>query len=213
MKKIAVIMMLAGMMGMGNWGVQAAPLESGATEIGSAGLNKFTLQTLPVFRWLVIGESTTHSVLPKLQQKNLLIEQDTFAYDPQGVLINASKLLGPGIEGDTGLRIMSLGFGKDRRLESVTMLVERGWKDKNVGPLCDRMQARYGAHAHPMVIQDGRGEATDTYTLYDLGRFVVEVAVPQNGSFASVIFATKDLYKKMKRADRTDELLLPRLSN
>lgn len=183
-----------------------------AAPSAQAEMNKLAIKSLPVFAWLVVGESTSTAVLPKLQQGNLILQEGVFAYDPQGKLINASKPGGPGIEGETGLRIMSLGFGKDRRLESVTMMIERGWKDKNVPSLVDRMTTRYGVKAKPMIIRDERGDSADIYMLFDLGRFVVEVSVPEQGSFVTVIFTTRDLYEKMKKADRTDDLLLPHLA-
>jgi|GEM_PF-3603826 len=183
-----------------------------AAPSAQAEMNKLAIKSLPVFAWLVVGESTSTAVLPKLQQGNLILQEGVFAYDPQGKLINASKPGGPGIEGETGLRIISLGFGKDRRLESVTMMIERGWKDKNVPSLVDRMTTRYGVKAKPMIIRDERGDSADIYMLFDLGRFVVEVSVPEQGSFVTVIFTTRDLYEKMKKADRTDDLLLPHLA-
>jgi len=183
-----------------------------AAPSAQAEMNKLAIKSLPVFAWLVVGESTSTAVLPKLQQGNLILQEGVFAYDPQGKLINASKPGGPGIEGETGLRIMSLGFGKDRRLESVTMMIERGWKDKNVPSLVDRMTTRYGVKAKPMIIRDERGDSADIYMLFDLGRFVVEVSVPEQGSFVTAIFTTRDLYEKMKKADRTDDLLLPHLA-
>lgn len=179
--------------------------------------NKLAVKSLPVFGWLIVGESTESSVRPVLQSTlnsgmGAIFNEGESEITQGGSLLSLSQVGGPGIEGEDGLRLLSMAFGRDRKLAWVSWMVERGVRDARVEPLINRMIARYGSQATPITVADTRGEATDFYVLFDMGRFIVEVAVPQHGTFATVLFCTRAIYDILKREEGTDDLLLAKLS-
>lgn len=170
--------------------------------------SRVLIAAVPVWDWLVVGESTTTSVQPRLQTFKGIVSKGTFAYTG-GQLINFGSALG--IENEEDLRLVSLGFDQDRRLVSVTQLYDRGYQDSHVESVIKRLVSRYRAYGEPIAIMDARGEAEDRYILFDLGRYVVSINVPQSGRFVTLKVATFEVYKDMVSADRTADLLLPYL--
>ena len=187
------------------YGVEAAPQ-------GIQGqMNRLAINALPVFPWLVVGATKEQQVLTYLRSMGVSALPGVFAHTG-GPLINVVTFAGEGFAGETGLRIVSMGFEQNNRLASVVFLVDRGYQDKNLDPLLQRMNARYAAHAQPIMVGDTRGESADRYVLYDLGRYTVELAIPEHGQRFKVTFATRKLYEEMKIANGTANLLLPNLA-
>lgn len=174
-------------------------------------INKLAVKVLPVMPWLIVGSSKLNQVSARLEQMKVVSISGVFAHTG-GPLINAVHPIGDLFPGEEGLRIASLGFEKDNHLVSVVFVVERGFQSKNIEPLIRRMESRYSSMAQPIRVGDDRGDNKDRYVLFDLGRYTVEILIPQHGQRARVIFATREIYEEMKRADRTGDLLLPRLA-
>lgn len=85
-------------------------------------------------------------------------------------------------------------------------MFDRGWKDKNVDGILEHLTAKYRLYNSPVKVMEGQSEATDRYYVFDIGRFIVEYAVPQQGTFTPVYFATKQVHRTMRRADRTEDV-------
>ena len=168
------------------------------------------LTTLPVFPWLVLQQSTTSSIQSNVQALVNSVQGITHTWGGSeitgGETLNINKVLGEGLLGEKDLRILSISFSPSRKLELVTFMVDRGWKNANVQPLIDRISARYAMYASPVKIMDGQSEATDQYFVFDIGRFVIEIAVPQHGTFIPVYFTTKEIHRKMRITDNTYDL-------
>lgn len=186
-------------------------LSPGYTLAQSASLPSELLGALPVFDWLVVGQSTTRSVKPGLENLNGALVDGTFAYTG-GRLYNVASLTHSGIEGEGGLRMMSLGFDRARILASVQLIVERGFREEHVESFVSRWSQRYRAYAEPIVLSDPRGDSLDRYVLFDLGRYVAEIRIPQFGTFFQATYATREVYEEMKKADGTGEFLVPLLT-
>ena len=168
------------------------------------------LTTLPVFPWLILQETTISNIQNNVQR---LVNSEpgiTHAWGDSAItggdVLNVNKSLGGGLLGETDLRILSIAFNPSRKLELVTFMVDRGWKNRNVQPLIDKITERYATYASPVKIMDGKSEATDQYFVFDIGRFVIEIAVPQHGSFVPVYFTTKNTHRKMRVMDNTYDL-------
>lgn len=174
-------------------------------------LNKMAIRALPVMPWLVLGVTKPQAVSQRLSQQNMPVIEGTFAHTG-GPLINTMSIGNDVFPGEVGLRIVSMGFEKDQRLASVTFMVDRGFKDVNLQPLIQRISQRYAGYAAPVRVGDDRGDNGDWYVLFDLGRYTVEIAVPEQSKRARVVFATREIYEQMRQADSTADLLLPHLA-
>lgn len=69
------------------------------------------------------------------------------------------------------------------------------------------LQSRYGGIVRPITIKDDRGEAEDAYIIYPMGEFIVEVSIPQHGSFVTAVFARRSIYEHMRKADGSYEVV------
>ena len=191
------------------FGVGGAP--QALADVARGQLNKLAVRALPVMPWLVVGVTKANMVAAKVQNQKLMVVNGTFAHTG-GPLINLASPIDDVFPGETGLRLVSMGFEQDQKLAAVTFLVERGCRDKDLEPLIRRIAARYSAYAAPIRVGDNRGDNGDWYVLFDLGRFTVEIAVPEDSKRARVVFATREIYESMRHADGTADLLLPKLA-
>ena len=184
---------------------QAPPAEAASANI-AAELAKMANPSLQVFPWLQVGTSRDTDVAGFLGLQNLAVVSGTSAYSG-GALMNVVTLGKEDIFGIKGLHLMSLGFGTDRKLASVVFLVDRGYQGKNIEPLIRKIAERYSSIARPVLVKDDFSEAKDEYILYDLTKFVIEVAIPEGDGRVTVTFATRKVYEDMRKADRTDFVL------
>lgn len=182
------------------------PASAGASD-AQAMMNQMTVRSLPVFNWLVVGESTDKSVLPSLQKSGMLLSEGVSAYTG-GKLINAANLSikKPSALDVPGLKIISMSFNRSQKLESVVMMIDRGYGDAAVPRIVSWLDGKYSGLATPRNIRDDRGEGEDRYRYYDFGRFAVELSVPEYGSYANITFATKSLHQSMRQADGTSSV-------
>ncbi|WP_218383175.1 hypothetical protein [Acidovorax sp. sic0104] len=114
-----------------------------------------------------------------------------------------STLAGRGLANEDGLRIFTMVFDRNQRAQLAIFVVDKGWKDANVQPLISRLRARYASFATPVRLQDGDSEATDYYYFFDIGRFCIEITIPQHGTNATVYFTTKEIHRQLRIADRS----------
>lgn len=177
---------------------------------------KELIASVPVLPWLTVGVSTLASVQGPVQSM-LSVEppRPWFRDGPSeitgGSFMNISQLNGSGMVGEQGLRILTIVFDPQKVVQLVMFSVERGWQDANIKPLINRITSRYLHLADPVLIRDGESEATDYFVFFDLGRFVVEIMVPQHGTFLTVNFTTKEINQRMRTADGTFHLFKPYL--
>ncbi len=168
---------------------------------------RYMLTSLPVLPWLSIKETTVSSVQAQVQaivtSHPGIIQQWSDSEITGGPSLPVNSLVGDGLLGEKGLRIFSLHFDSSRRLELVIFMVERSWNEKNVAPLIERVTKRYARYASPILIANGHEEATDKYLVYDIGRFVIEIGLPQYSTFVPVYFTTKKTHKMMRQTDNT----------
>ena len=166
------------------------------------------VQTIPVLPWLKLAETTIQEVRVPIQQlktqyQGTLLMQDGTSVETGGTFINLSTALPQGMLNEQGLQMLTLDFDERRRLQMVVFRINRGWKDKNLSPLVDRMVRRYGNLAEPDLMSDSQSEATDRTLLFDIGRFAIEVRLPQHGTYATATFTTKVILKKLRTVDGT----------
>ena len=191
-------------------GSAAAPWASAQ---GTAG--KHLVASIPVLPWLSIGQTTENDVRGPVQSlmnaKPRPWFRDGASEITGGRYMSISSLAGRGVAGEEGLKILTMVFDTARRAQLAIMTVDKGWNGANVEPLIARMTARYRSYAQPVRIRDGDSEATDLYIFFDIGRFCIEIAIPQHGSYASVHFTTKAIHKLIRTADGTFDLFVPYL--
>lgn len=175
---------------------------------------------LPVFPWLKIGQTTVNEVRGPVQSMMNASPKPWFRQGASeitgGTFMSISTMAGRGIADEDGLRILTMVFDPSQRAQLAIFVVDKGWNNANVQPLINRITSRYASFAAPVRIQDGESEATDAYYLFDIGRYVIEIAIPQHGTNATVYFATKELHRKVRMADRTYDLFkshLERIGN
>ncbi|KLR58999.1 hypothetical protein OX89_04225 [Diaphorobacter sp. J5-51] len=199
-------------MGLPLLGMSTAWAQSGR-KTATAQMNEMQRQmltSLPVFPWLSLLESTPTKIQSHVQTLITSAPGILHAWSDSGVTggdaLNISKPLGSGLLGEQDLKILSMAFNASRKLELVTFMVDRGWKNANAQPLVNRITSRYSMYASPVRIMDGESEATDQYFLFDIGKFVIEIAVPQHGSFLPVYFTTKEIHKKIRTMDGTYDI-------
>lgn len=170
---------------------------------------------IPVFPWLLIGQTTLSEMRGPVQAMLSANPRPWYRDGPSeitgGTFLSISTLAGNGVANEDGLRIFTTVFDRNQRAQLVIFVVEKGWKDANVQPLINRMTARYAAYASPVRIQDGDSDATDYYIFFDIGRFCIEITIPQHGTNATVYFTTKEIHRQLRMADRTYELFVPYL--
>lgn len=191
--------------------VFAILLASGATQArptdAQIARNNF-VQSIPVLPWLKLAETTVHEVRTPIQQlKNqyqgaLLIQEGTSA-ETGGMFINLSMALPQGMLNEPGLQMLTLDFDERKILQMVVFRINRGWKDRNLTPLVERMTGRYRNLAEPDFLGDPDSEATDKTLLFDIGRFAIEVRLPQHGTYATATFTTKTILKRLRTVDST----------
>lgn len=191
--------------------VFAILLASGATQArptdAQIARNNF-VQSIPVLPWLKLAETTIHEVRTPIQQLKsqyqgaLLIQEGTSA-ETGGMFINLSMALPEGMLNEPGLQMLTLDFDERKILQMVVFRVNRGWKDRNLTPLVERMTGRYRNLAEPDFLGDPDSEATDKTLLFDIGRFAIEVRLPQHGTYATATFTTKTILKRLRTVDST----------
>ena len=194
--------------------VFAILLASGATQArptdAQIARNNF-VQSIPVLPWLKLAETTVHEVRTPIQQlKNqyqgaLLIQEGTSA-ETGGMFINLSMALPQGMLNEPGLQMLTLDFDERKILQMVVFRVNRGWMDRNLTPLVERMTGRYRNLAEPDFLGDPDSEATDKTLLFDIGRFAIEVRLPQHGTYATATFTTKTILKRLRTVDSTIQI-------
>lgn len=172
--------------------------------------NQF-IQSLPVLPWSSVDETMFSDVQAPIQaMKNqyggaLLVSSGPSA-ETGGTFINLSSIAKGGLLNEPGLQFITLDFNESRRLQMVTLRFDRGWNDKNIAPLLERMSRRYGNLATPTVLGDPESEARDRVVLFEIGKFVVEVRLPQHGTYVSSTFTSKAILKRLRSIDGTLEI-------
>jgi hypothetical protein len=189
-------------------------IASGATQArptdAQIARNNF-VQSIPVLPWLKLSETTIHEVRSPIQQLKgqyqgaLLIQEGTSA-ETGGMFINLSMALPQGMLNEPGLQMLTLDFDERKILQMVVFRVNRGWKDRNLTPLVERMTGRYRNLAEPDFLGDADSEATDKTLLFDIGRFAIEVRLPQHGTYATATFTTKTILKRLRTVDSTIQI-------
>ncbi len=183
---------------------------------GMTDIQRSLIPSLPVFSWLSVGETTKAQLMPKLQQvitsqqSHVMVTSGDSA-ETGGEFVNLASASKAGLMGIPGCQIVNINFGSDGKAQLVTWSVDRGWNDKNVQPLIATLTNRYSAISRPVVLRDSDSEATDTTILFDIGRFIVELQVPQHGSLLTATFTTKSMLAQLRAADRTIDILRPYL--
>ena len=183
---------------------------------GMTDIQRRLIPSLPVFSWLSVGETTKTQLLPKLQQiissqqSHVMVTSGESA-ETGGEFINLASASKVGLMGIPGCQIVSINFATDGKTQLVTWSVDRGWNDKHVQPLIATLTNRYSSISSPIVLRDSESEATDMTILFDIGRFIVELQVPQHGSLLTATFTTKTILTQLRTADRTIDLLRPYL--
>lgn len=176
---------------------------------------KELIASVPVFPWLNIGQTTLQNAQGPIQAMLSSSPPPLFREGPSeitgGSFMTVSSLHGSGMLGETGLRVLTIVFDKNKCAQLAIFVVDRGWNNANTQPLLNRIAERYSSYAEPVRIQDAQSDATDVYYFFDLGRFVIEISVPQFGDFLQVVFTTKEIHAQMRMADRTYDLFKPYL--
>lgn len=180
------------------------------TSVMAQGAGRHLVPSIPVFPWLHVGQTTLSEVRGPVQSLMNASPRPWFRDGTSeitgGTYISVSSLAGQGVANEEGLRILTMVFDKSQRAQLAIFVVDKGWKDANVQPLIKRLSQRYASYAKPARLQDGDSDATDYYVFFDIGKFCIEIAVPQHGSNATVHFTTKDLHKQLRIADGSYEL-------
>lgn len=172
---------------------------------------KELIPSVPVFPWLTIGE-TSYDAAKAVYQRMLTSSsprpwfREGASEITGGTFMTISELSSKGMAGELGLKVITTVFDTQKKAQMAIFLLDRGWNDANVNPLIARMEGRYTLYADPIRVQDDRGESSDYYIIFDMGRFIVEISIPQHGTFLSVYFTTKELHRKIRIADGTYEL-------
>ncbi len=174
---------------------------------------KMAMTSLPVMPWLSIKQTHITSAQAKAQviasSTPGVLNQQADSEITGGASITLALGAGNGLLGEKGFRILSMAFTPTGTLELVTFMFDRGWQDANIQPLLERVKRKYEIYADPELVMDGESEASDRYYIFDIGRFVIELSVPQHGSFIPVYFTTKETYRRMRMADSTYPLFEP----
>ena len=175
---------------------------------GMTDLQKMMITTLPVLPWLSLAETRQSSVRAPLQEmisnhQGYVMITDGTSVETGGSFINLATSSKAGLMGIPGCRMMNLDFDGEGKAQLVSLSVDRGWRDKNVAPLLSSLTQRYASITSPVTIRDGGSEAADATVLFDIGRFVVELQIPQHGTLLTVTFTSKAILTKLRIADGT----------
>ena len=177
---------------------------------------KMLIPSLPVLPWMSIAETRMSQVRGPIQQliashQGSVMVTDGQSVETGGSFINLATASKFGLLGIDGLSMLTLDFDRGGTAQLVAMTINRGWRDKNIGPLIRSLAARYASITEPVTIGDPESEATDRTVLFDIGRFIIEVQIPQHGTFLTTTFTTKALLQRLRTADRSIEILRPYL--
>ena len=166
------------------------------------------VQGIPVLPWLILGETTQQQVRPQIQQlktqyQGMLLVSDGVSVETGGYFINLATAIPQGMLNEQGLQMVTLDFDAQQKLQLVVFRVNRGWNDKNLSPFVERMKRRYSNLANPDYLVDPLSEATDKVIIFDIGKFVIELQLPQHGTYATGTFTTKGILNKLRTVDGT----------
>ena len=197
---------------LGMLAVALVPSIASAAQNGSQIARNHLIQSIPVLPWLKIGETTMTQVRPPIQQMittygGALLVKEGDSVETGGTFINLASAKESGLLNEQGLRVLTLDFDQSQRAQMAVFMVNRGWKDKNIEPLVSRMVRRYSNLATPVSITDPNSEASDKTILFPIGKFVIEIQLPQHGTFATVTFTTKAILARLRTIDGTLHLL------
>ena len=166
------------------------------------------VQAIPVLPWLTLGETTKQQVLPQVQRlktqyQGALLVSDGVSVETGGYFINLATAIPQGMLNEQGLQMLTLDFDARQVLQLVVFQINRGWKDKNLPPFVERMKRRYSNLANPDYLGDPLSEATDKVIIFDIGKFVIELRLPQHGTYATGTLTTKEILRKLRAIDGT----------
>ena len=189
----------------------AALLGSALLGVGRSNLS-YLIPSVEVFDGVTVGESTVDSVRARLSGFEGIVNEGTFAYTG-GHLINVGLPSGEGIAQEEGLRLISLGFGLDKTLVSAIQFFDRGYQDSQVDLVIDRIVERYQVYGRPIFVNpdDRDTDTKDRYVIFDLGRYLVVIDIPESSLFIRVKVVVREIYEEMIKADRTAGIILPYL--
>ena len=178
---------------------------------GQQALRNRMLQSLPVLPWLELGETTLNQVRPIAESMinsnpgKVLVSYADSA-ETGGTFMSFATASKSGLLDDPTLQIFRIDFDERDRAQMLVMMFDRGWKDKNVQPILERITRKLAPYTAPIPLTDADSEATDKTYLYDIGKFAVELRVPQFGSYVTATFTTKVLLRKLRTLDRSIEM-------
>lgn len=178
---------------------------------------KMMITTLPVTPWLELKKSTPREVRAKLQEIVSSLNGASFDADVSSVTngesLTINRPVGSLLQEEKDLQIISLHFDPHGKLELAMFVFNKGWEEKNIVHIRERLDAKYTQYERGRWVKDTESDNLDRYYIFDIGRFVVELSVPQGGSFLTVNFTTKEIHKKMRSADGTYEIFQPLLDD
>jgi len=184
-----------------------------------AGQNLIKITSIPVFPWLSLGKTSCQQARTAIAQFSGvgIISSGDASTITGGEFMNVTNVplrMEAFLFGEPGLRAASIHCDpspKGRTASYVVWMVERGERDRFLTPLINRLTQRYHNYAVPLSFSDGRGESEDRYILFDLGRFVVEIALPQDQEKAYVTFASRSIYEQTRKQRGLWDLVGPYL--
>lgn len=166
----------------------------------------------PIFSWLKAGSSTENQVIQKLKEGGLVLNDGVSAITG-GKLINGVNYSSKPVFNIEGLKIVSLSFsGKDKKdgqegkLDTAILMIEKGFNDKNFITFKDGFRKKYAIYGKAHTIRDKDSEASDVYYVYDLNKYVIELSMPQQGTYFQLTSTSKKSHKLMRTKDGTAHL-------
>lgn len=179
--------------------------------------NRF-VESIPVLPWLTLGETTINQARVPIQRLktdmggSLLIREGE-SVETGGKFIHLATALKQGMLNEQGMQMLTLDFDARNKLQMAVFWINRGWNDKNLAPFVARMSSRYATLAIPDHLYDPESEATDKIIIFEIGKYVIELRLPQHGTYATATFTTKEILGKLRSLDGTIHLYGESLGN
>ncbi|AVO43447.1 hypothetical protein [Simplicispira suum] len=166
---------------------------------------RYLLPALTVNNWLAIDQTSLSDVQSNVQSIVANTRGATLHTGPSEITHGEALTMSSvaPLLGDPWLRVLSIAFNPKNKLELVIFMFQRKPNDANVETIINRLTKKLEFLAPPILIAGTDEEAADRYYIFDIGKFVVELSIPQYSSLIPVYFTTKATHKTMRTADGT----------
>lgn len=187
--------------------------KNGIQNSGLTQEQKMLLQSIPVFNWLSVGLTTRQELGKAMDSFRQIYGAQLFmdmSVSPltSGQMINLGAVTKTGLLNETGMKVLTVDLdSRNQKVDRVCAYFDKGWRDVNIQAVVNKYIGIYSKYSRPVFISDAESEASDEIIIFEIGKFVVEISLPQSGTLFNLTVTTKYNLRKMRSIDGTLHLI------